>query len=223
MVLNHCAVAVRGLTDPSACLLDKAFYTVAGAGVLIPSLLEAPVTGLYNFANNASIAGQYVARADLQADPSDATIEMLSAVVYGSQAAGGLLGAAAIVPEVVKFGPRVNTPDELAAGANGGVGAAEDLLAAANKPYNASSEQSVLSRAWDKHSGRPGGTLEPLKGNAVEKNTASEAYLRDLLNNSNTTRIDLSRGGFEHRLPNGQGVRFNADGSFNTLLDPRKP
>ena len=48
-------VAVNGLTDPNASLLDKAFYTVAGAGALIPSLLEAPVTGLYNFANNASM------------------------------------------------------------------------------------------------------------------------------------------------------------------------
>jgi filamentous hemagglutinin len=108
-------------------------------------------------------------------------------------------------------------------GAKGGVAAVDDLLAAANKPYNASSEQSVLARAWDKHSGRPGGTFEPLKGNAAEKNAASEAYLRDLLNNPGTTRTDLSRGGFEYRLPNGQGVRFNADGSFNTLLDPRKP
>jgi hypothetical protein len=108
-------------------------------------------------------------------------------------------------------------------GANGGVTAIDDLLAAANKPYNASNEQSVLARAWDKHSGRPGGTFEPLKGNASEKNAASEAYLRDLLNNPDTTRTNLSRGGFEYRLPNGQGVRFNADGSFNTLLDPRKP
>ena len=73
-------MAANGLTDPNASLLDKAFYTVAGAGVLIPSLLEAPVTDLYNFANNASIAGQYAARADLQADPSDATIDRLSAV-----------------------------------------------------------------------------------------------------------------------------------------------
>ena len=109
------------------------------------------------------------------------------------------------------------------AGAKGGVAAVDDLLAAANKPYNTSSEQSVLSRAWDKHSGRPGGTFEPLTGKAIEKNAVSDAYLRNLLNNPSTTRTDLSRGGFEYRLPNGQGVRFNADGSFNTLLDPKKP
>ena len=108
-------------------------------------------------------------------------------------------------------------------GALGEVRAIDDLLAAANKPYNTSSEQSVIARAWDKHSGRPGGTFEPLKGSAAEKNAASEAYLRDLLNNPGTMRTELSRGGFEYRLPNGQGVRFNADGSFNTLLDPRKP
>lgn len=36
-----------------------------------------------------------------------------------------------------------------------------------------------------------------------------------------TTRTRLSRGGFEFRLPNGQGVRYNANGEFSGFLDPK--
>lgn len=79
---------------------------------------------------------------------------------------------------------------------------------------------SAAARAWEKHAGRPGGTFEPLKGNPAQKNAAAEGFIKDVLSNSGTVRNELSRGGVEYRLPNGQGIRFNPDGSFNTLLDP---
>ncbi len=94
-----------------------------------------------------------------------------------------------------------------------------DRIAAANKPIN-NQGMSAAARAWEKHAGRPGGTFEPLTGNPAQKNAAAEGFIRDVLNNPNTVRNELSRGGVDYRLPNGQGIRFNPDGSFNTLLDP---
>ena len=53
---------------------------------------------LYNSLNNASVAGQYWAQGDLASDPRDANIARLSAVMYGAEAAGGLLGPFGVVP-----------------------------------------------------------------------------------------------------------------------------
>ncbi|WP_271121245.1 hemagglutinin repeat-containing protein, partial [Dryocola boscaweniae] len=95
----------------------------------------------------------------------------------------------------------------------------DDRITSANKPIN-NQGMSAAARAWEKHAGRPGGTFEPLKGNQTQKNAAAENFIRDLLNDPGTIRNELSRGGVEYRAPSGQGVRFNPDGSFNTLLDP---
>ncbi|KJJ85654.1 hypothetical protein OMAG_000479 [Candidatus Omnitrophus magneticus] len=43
-----------------------------------------------------------------------------------------------------------------------------------------------------------------------------------MLNNKNTVRTDLSKGGIEYRLPDGRGVRYNSDGSFSGFLDPKR-
>ncbi|MBK5073787.1 hypothetical protein I2492_13425 [Budviciaceae bacterium CWB-B4] len=96
----------------------------------------------------------------------------------------------------------------------------ENLISSANEPIN---EQglSAAARAWEKHAGRPGGSFEQIKGSPAQKNAAAEQFIRDVLNNPNTVRNELSRGGFEYRLPDGKGIRFNSDGSFNTVLDPK--
>ncbi len=98
----------------------------------------------------------------------------------------------------------------------------DDLLSSANKPIN---EQglSAAARAWEKHAGRPGGVFEPLKGNHVQKNETANKFINEVLNNTNTVKTDLSRGGVEYRLPDGRGIRYNSDGSFSGLLDPKKP
>jgi len=46
--------------------------------------------------------------------------------------------------------------------------------------------------------------------------------VNDVLNNPGTVKTELSRGGVEYRLPGGQGIRYNADGSFSGFLDPRR-
>nr|WP_230942544.1 hemagglutinin repeat-containing protein [Burkholderia stagnalis] len=92
---------------------------------------------------------------------------------------------------------------------------------AADQPYN-DSGLSAAARAWDKHSGRAGGTFEPLTGSIADKNAAASEFVNGVLSNPATTRTELSRGGVEFRLPSGQGIRFNADGSFSGLLDPRR-
>jgi filamentous hemagglutinin len=100
-------------------------------------------------------------------------------------------------------------------------GNTSDLQSAANQPIN-DSGLSAAARAWDKHAGRPGGTFEPLTGSIADKNAAASEFVNQVLNDPSTTQTNLSRGGVEFRLPNGQGIRFNADGSFSGFLDPRK-
>lgn len=46
--------------------------------------------------------------------------------------------------------------------------------------------------------------------------------MNDVLSNPGTVKTELSRGGVEYRLPSGQGIRYNADGSFSGFLDPRR-
>ncbi len=98
----------------------------------------------------------------------------------------------------------------------------DDLVSSANEPIN---EQglSAAARAWEKHAGRPGGIFEPLKGNPTQKSEAANQFVSEVLNNKNTVKTDLSRGGVEYRLPDGRGVRYNSDGSFSGFLDPKKP
>ncbi|RQM43905.1 hypothetical protein EHZ19_31655 [Paraburkholderia bannensis] len=100
-------------------------------------------------------------------------------------------------------------------------GYASNLENAANQPIN-DSGLSAAARAWDKHAGRPGGTFEPLSGSIAEKNAAAAEFVKKVLNDPSTTQTSLSRGGVEYRSPNGQGMRFNADGSFSGFLDPKK-
>ncbi|WP_075508668.1 VENN motif pre-toxin domain-containing protein [Gilliamella sp. App2-1] len=95
------------------------------------------------------------------------------------------------------------------------------LVNSANKPVNAQG-LSEAARAWEKHAGRQGGTFEALKGYVTQKNAAASKFVKEVLENPNTIRTELSRGGVEYRLPNGQGIRYNADGSFSGFLDPKK-
>ncbi|MCT6519407.1 hypothetical protein GY03_19230 [Proteus vulgaris] len=97
----------------------------------------------------------------------------------------------------------------------------KNLLDSANKPIN-SQGLSEAARAWEKHAGRKGGSFEPLKGNIENKNALASIFIEKLLKNPSTIKTELSRGGIEYRLPNGQGVRYNADGSFSGFLDPKR-
>ncbi|MGS0744264.1 hypothetical protein ACVBEF_21015, partial [Glaciimonas sp. GG7] len=115
--------------------------------------------------------------------------------------------------------PRTSTNRYL--GATNGIGNISDLLASANKPFN-DSGLSVAARAWEKHAGRPGGTFKILNGKVDQKNEAANQFVQGVLTNPHTVKTELSRGGVEYRLPNGQGVRFNVDGSLSGFVDPKK-
>ncbi|WP_118986682.1 hypothetical protein [Photorhabdus sp. CRCIA-P01] len=81
---------------------------------------------------------------------------------------------------------------------------------------------SEAARAWEKHAGRQDGTFEPLRGNVAQKNAAANKFVNEVLGNPNTIKTELSRGGIEYRLLDGRGVRYNADGSFSGVLDPKR-
>jgi filamentous hemagglutinin len=74
----------------------------------------------------------------------------------------------------------------------------------------------------DKHSGRPGGTFDKVSGGNAEKNSAANDFVKEVLTNPASVRRELSRGGVEYRLPNGQGVRYDSNGSFSGFVDPKK-
>ncbi|WP_240042454.1 DUF637 domain-containing protein, partial [Photorhabdus khanii] len=97
----------------------------------------------------------------------------------------------------------------------------KDLVSSANKPMNPQG-LSEAARAWEKHAGRQGGTFEPLKGNVAKKNATANKFVNEVLLNPDTVKTELSRGGVEYRLPDGRGVRYNADGSFSGVLDPKR-
>lgn len=48
-------------------------------------------------------------------------------------------------------------------------------------------------------------------------------FVNEVLNNTNTVKTDLSRGGVEYRLPDGRGIRYKYDGSFSGFLVPKMP
>jgi filamentous hemagglutinin len=79
-------------------------------------------------------------------------------------------------------------------------------------------EASAASRS--QRAGRETGSFDPLKGNDLQKNAATERWLRDLLKDPRATFKRHPSGAYAYRLPNGQGIRFEADGTFDTLLDP---
>jgi hypothetical protein len=97
----------------------------------------------------------------------------------------------------------------------------EELTVAAAKPHNEAG-LSVAARALEKHSGRPGGTFGPLTGSVEVKNQIAGDFVKRVLTDPRTVRTELARGGIEYRMPNGQGIRYNSDGSFSGILDPRK-
>jgi len=95
------------------------------------------------------------------------------------------------------------------------------LTAAASKPVNESG-LSAAARALEKHAGRPGDASSPLTGSTAEKNEIAKHFLDGILSNSKTVRTELSRDGIEYRIPNRQGIRYNADGSFSGVLDQKR-
>ncbi|MGA6539644.1 RHS repeat-associated core domain-containing protein [Stenotrophomonas sp. NPDC101269] len=115
-----------------------------------------------------------------------------------------------------------------AAGVTGAAGAAGlaakevgPLLRAANKPFNATG-LSVAARKLEHHATRPGGTFAAPTGSVAQKNEAAGRVVEGLLKSPDTVKTSLSGGGAEYRGASGQGVRFEADGSFNTFLDPKR-
>lgn len=136
-------------------------------------------------------------------------------------------------PDIIDIAPMLKTPALDADGdpMKGGGGIAKDgkvgltakdsLISSANKPINGQG-MSAAARAWEKHAGRESGTFEPLKGNIAQKNESASKFVNDVLSNPGTTRTELSRGGVEYRLPSGQGIRYNSDGSFSGFLDPKR-
>ena len=95
------------------------------------------------------------------------------------------------------------------------------LMTAALKPI-APNGLTKVAQAMSSHAQRRGGTFPKLTGNVASQNAQAAAAFRNIITSRNATRTRLGGGGIEIRVPGGQGARFDADGSFVGLLDPRR-
>ena len=82
--------------------------------------------------------------------------------------------------------------------------------------------ESVAARKLTQHAQRSGYFAEPT-GGIAKKNEQANSVLSKILLHRNLVVTRLAKGGVDYRIgKDGPGVRFDADGSFNTFVDPRK-
>lgn len=95
-----------------------------------------------------------------------------------------------------------------------------DLIQASGEPIGKGG-LTKAGRALDKHAAGQRGSspFPPLTGNNANKNLIAEQQVNEILNHSDVVFIRLGRGGIEARVPDGRGIRFEADGSFSTFVD----
>ena len=76
-------------------------------------------------------------------------------------------------------------------------------------------------RALTKHGEgqRASGTFPALKGSPEKINLQGQDILYQILDHPKASFKPLGRGGLEVRLPDGGGVRFDADGSLSGFVD----
>ncbi|MFB8798290.1 MAG: polymorphic toxin-type HINT domain-containing protein [Microcoleus sp.] len=95
-----------------------------------------------------------------------------------------------------------------------------DLIQASGEPIGKGG-LTKAGRALDKHAAGQRGSspFPPLTGNNANKNLIAEQQVNEILNHPDAVFIRLGRGGIEARVPDGRGIRFEADGSFSTFVD----
>jgi filamentous hemagglutinin len=91
-------------------------------------------------------------------------------------------------------------------------------------PSDKSGELSAAGRALQKHGGRDGSAFPSAKGNPAAINDQGQQIVDGILNNPDSTVTQRNTGRFgdviDITAPNGQGVRYSADGKFITFLEP---
>ena len=178
------SMAVQGLQDPNASFVDMAYYTLAGAAAWPLAALETPITSLYNSGNNASLAAQYWAKGELSTDPYDANIARLSAVIYTTDAANGLLGAAAMVPSAVKLAVPLRTSEEMAVAQFPGAAAMNERIWSQRQVISGhgglpENETFVVPRGTSiTFYAEPGAAISNSLGNEIEKSSVSSSFYR---------------------------------------------
>ncbi|MEL6201810.1 MAG: RHS repeat-associated core domain-containing protein [Pseudomonadota bacterium] len=96
----------------------------------------------------------------------------------------------------------------------------DDLALVANRPINKEGLTSA-ARALNKHAigQRSDGTFPKLSGNIADHNKTASQVVDRILRDPNAKFSSLSRGGLQIRSANGQGIRYNSDGSFSGFID----
>ena len=73
-----------------------------------------------------------------------------------------------------------------------------------------------VGRALQKHGSRPNSLFPKATGNATSINAQGKSVLQNILSHPNASTVTRHHGRFgnimEIKIPNGQGVRFSADG-----------
>lgn len=77
-----------------------------------------------------------------------------------------------------------------------------------------------IGRALQKHSSRVGSAFKTTAKNPKEYNEAGKELAEEILNNPSTKYTTNRFGGTDARLPDGRGIRFDANGNPYSLLEP---
>jgi hypothetical protein len=96
----------------------------------------------------------------------------------------------------------------------------DDLASAASQQIGKGG-LTKAGRALDKHAAgqRGNSPFPPLTGSNANKNLIAQQQVEEIITHPNAVFVRLGRGGTEVRVPDGRGIRFEADGSFGTFVD----
>ena len=99
----------------------------------------------------------------------------------------------------------------------------QQLSTSAMKPINKEG-LTEAARALTKHASgqRLTGTFPKLSGGILKQNEEAQKIVNGILNNPESTFTRLGRGGLNVRAPDGQGLRFESDGTLSGFLDPKR-
>jgi hypothetical protein len=108
-------------------------------------------------------------------------------------------------------------------GGGGGTLTNSDLKASAIGEFNQTG-LSNAARAWDKHAGREGSTLQKANGGVDAKNANASEFVDSVLNDPARTVEKYTHPNhgdiIDIRKPDGTGLRYKEDGSFVGIIDP---
>jgi len=205
------------IADPNSTWDEKAVAAILGAAALPDAVVEGVGRAILNTYYDASATGQLLARANFQGDASDATIDRLNAVVYGTTAFNSVGSV------VAPMAPMLDAAMSATANSAGNA-----FLSATNIVAPLDSGAVAL----DGYGGNPAlstiGVMRDGAGNAIPVAQTNDTFMFQRTNDIGITGTNLEAASgdlvqqepgylasFDSKVPNGNGF----DLSYATMVD----